>query len=237
MAGAHEKSDRDPVGTGAGVRGRRRRLLRVVVLLTLGVLAADQITKFAVLAQFDAGEYHPVIGDLLGLSLVFNPGAAFSFAEGATWLFTIAAVVVAVVILRISRRLGSLAWAIALGALLGGNLGNLGDRLFREPGFGVGHVVDFINYGGYFVGNIADIAIVLSAVAIAVLSFRGVALDGTRAGGGGEPVADEREPAGDESDSASTTFAEDDEHAGHVDASASGDLSEETRGTRDRSDG
>jgi signal peptidase II len=159
---------------------RRRRLLALLVGLTVVVLVVDQATKYLAVTRLEPGEYVPVIGDFLGLSLVFNSGAAFSFAEGSTWFFTIAATVVTVVIVVVARRLGSLAWAIALGALLGGNLGNLADRLFREPGFGVGHVVDMINYNNWFVGNVADIAIVLSAIAIAVLTFRGIGVDGRR---------------------------------------------------------
>src|SRR5690625_539319 len=159
----------------------RRGLIALVGVLTVVVLVIDQITKQLVVNTLETGVFHPLLGDFLGLSLVFNPGAAFSLAEGSTWVFTIAAVVVTVVIVRISRRLGSRGWAVALGALLGGTLGNLGDRLFREPGFAVGHVVDFINYNGWFVGNVADIAIVLSAIGIAVLSFSGVGVDGRRA--------------------------------------------------------
>lgn len=140
----------------------------------------DQGTKIASLAYLTPQEYVPLLGDLFGLQLVFNPGAAFSFASGATWIFTIAAVVVTIVIIRISRRLGSRAWALSLGALLGGNLGNLIDRLLRDPGFPQGHVVDFLNYGGLFIGNVADIAIVVAAIAIAVLAFMGIGVDGQR---------------------------------------------------------
>ena len=159
----------------------RRSLIILLVLLTVGVLALDQITKQLVVSSLELGTYHPIIGSVLGLSLVLNSGAAFSLAEGSTWLFTIAATVVTVVIIRVARRLGSRGWAVALGTLLGGTLGNLADRLLRDPGFAVGHVVDFINYNGWFVGNIADVAIVLSAAGIAVLSFRGVGVDGSRA--------------------------------------------------------
>ncbi|CAM3654550.1 signal peptidase II [Occultella aeris] len=159
---------------------RRRRLLALLAGLAVVVLVVDQIVKYLAVTRLEPGEYVPIIGDLLGLSLVFNSGAAFSFAEGSTWFFTIAATVVTAVIIVVARRLGSLAWAIALGALLGGNLGNLADRLFREPGFGVGHVVDMINYNNWFVGNVADIAIVLSAIAVAVLTFRGISVDGRR---------------------------------------------------------
>lgn len=163
--------------------GRARlRLVALLLALTVVVLGVDQLTKQLVVSTFTVGEYHPVLGDALGLSLVLNSGAAFSLAEGSTWLFTIAAVVVTVAIIRIARRLGSRGWAVALGALLGGALGNLMDRLFREPGFAVGHVVDFINYNGWFVGNVADIAIVLAAAGIVVLSFRGIGVDGRRVG-------------------------------------------------------
>lgn len=170
------------------------------------MLVADQGTKVAALAALMPGDYVPVVGRFFGLMLVFNPGAAFSFATGSTWIFTIVAIVVAVVIVRVARRLQSRAWALALGALLGGNLGNLADRLFRQPGFGRGHVVDFLDYGGLFVGNVADIAIVCGAAGMAVLAFRGIGIDGTRTGPG-TPAADEsgadaasgEEPAPDES--------------------------------------
>lgn len=160
---------------------RRRRLLVLLLALAVGLFAADQVTKYLAEANLVRGELVPVLGDLLGLQLVYNPGAAFSFATGMTWVFTIVMVVVAVAVLRVSRRLGSTAWAVALGMLLGGCLGNLYDRLFREPGFAVGHVVDFISYNGWFVGNIADIAIVGAAALIAGLAMRGREVDGTLA--------------------------------------------------------
>lgn len=165
----------------SGERRRRPALITLLIVLAALVLVADQVSKQIAVTVLTTGEYHPLLGDFFGLSLVFNPGAAFSLGEGSTWLFTIAMAVVTVVIIRVARRLASRGWAVALGALLGGTLGNLGDRLFREPGFAVGHVVDFLNYNGWFVGNIADIAIVLSAAGIAVLSFVGIGVDGQRA--------------------------------------------------------
>lgn len=111
-----------------------------------------------------------------------------------TWLLTIVVVAVVVVIVRMVSRIGSRAWAVALGLLLGGALGNLVDRFFREPGFARGHVVDFIAYANWFVGNVADIAIVAAAVMIAVLSVLGIGLDGTRHGSDATPEAD-AEPA------------------------------------------
>lgn len=148
--------------------------------MTIGVLVADQASKIAAVAMLQPGEYHALLGDWFGLQLVFNPGAAFSLATGLTWVFTIAAVAVTVVIMVVAPRLRSRAWAVGLGLLLGGNLGNLADRLFREPGFAQGHVVDFLNYAGIVVGNVADIAIVVAAPVIAILLVRGIGLDGRR---------------------------------------------------------
>lgn len=164
----------------ASRRGRRRLIVWASLLAAL-VLAADQGTKIAALATLSPGGYIPLLGDVFGLTLAFNPGAAFSFATGSTWVFTLASVIVTVVIVRVSRRLGSLGWALALGALMGGNLGNLTDRLFRAPGFARGHVVDMLNYNGWFIGNVADVGIVAAAIGIALLAFFGIGVDGRRA--------------------------------------------------------
>ncbi|GAA4423849.1 hypothetical protein GCM10023169_19980 [Georgenia halophila] len=158
---------------------RRRRLLALLLSLTVVLAGTDQLTKYIAEARLEDGEVVPLIGDLLGLQLVHNAGAAFSIATGMTWVFTIVMVVVAVAVLRVSRKLGSVGWAVALGMLLGGCLGNLYDRLFREPDFARGHVVDFINYNGWFVGNVADIAIVGAAGLIIVLALRGREIDGS----------------------------------------------------------
>jgi signal peptidase II len=93
----------------------------------------------------------------------------------------VVAIVVSVVIVRTSRRLGSRWWALALGLLLGGAVGNLLDRLFREPAFGRGHVVDFIGLPHLFVFNLADAAITCAAVLVALLGLRGVRIEGDRA--------------------------------------------------------
>lgn len=160
---------------------RRRLLVAALVATAVLVLAVDQATKVWALAALTEGERTPLLGDLFGLQLMFNPGAAFSFATGMTWIFTVAAIGVVVVVVRVSDRLGSRGWALGLGLLLGGALGNLVDRLLRPPAFGRGHVVDFLAYGDLFIGNVADIAIVAAAAIIVLLSARGIAMDGTRA--------------------------------------------------------
>ncbi|MBM7819625.1 signal peptidase II [Cellulosimicrobium cellulans] len=173
-------------GTEAGTaaQGPRRVLVVWTVVLAALVLALDQLTKWWAESSLTLGDDTiPLLGSLLGLRLIYNPGAALSIATGMTWLLTIVVVAVVVVIVRMVSRIGSRAWAVALGLLLGGALGNLVDRFFREPGFARGHVVDFIAYANWFVGNVADIAIVAAAVMIAVLSVLGIGLDGTRHGG------------------------------------------------------
>jgi signal peptidase II len=188
-----------PVAPVTGDRPGRRRLVAALVALAVITLVLDQATKAWALATLDEGVRHPVLGDLLGVQLLFNPGAALGLATGTTWLLTLVAIVVVVVIVRVSRRLGSRGWTVALGLLLGGALGNLTDRMIREPGVARGHVIDFIAYGDLFVGNVADIAIVAAAGLLMILSLRGVRLDGTREGvvdaEDGTDVADPAAPA------------------------------------------
>ncbi len=141
-----------------------------VWLAAVLVIAIDLFTKQWALDALVAGEKHPFIGDLISIQLVFNSGAAFSLGGDHTWVLTLVAVVVTAGIVWVARQART-RWAVLLaGFALGGAVGNLIDRLFREPGFAEGHVVDFINYGDYFVGNIADIAIVGSAIAFMILS-------------------------------------------------------------------
>ena len=168
-----------------------RRVLVVALLAPAGVvLALDQLAKVWAVRALGSGRSIEVVGRLVELRLFRNPGAAFSFATGSTWIFTVIATVASFAIVRASRRLGSALWALALGLLLGGALGNLADRLFREPGFPQGHVVDFIDLPRLFVFNVADASITGAAALIALLSWRGVRVDGSRAttsGPGGLP--------------------------------------------------
>jgi signal peptidase II len=159
-----------------------RRLSLVVAGIAAVVLGLDQLTKtWAVSALTGRGPVD-LVGGLLRLELTRNSGAAFSFATGMTWIFTLVAAAVVITIVRVSRRLGSVGWSVALGLLLGGALGNLGDRLLRAPGFAVGHVVDFLELPHWPVFNVADSCIVGSAVLIGLLGLRGIGVDGARAG-------------------------------------------------------
>ncbi len=138
------------------------------------MLALDVITKVLVVAELEGRRQLELLGGQLLIRVSRNPGAAFSFAEGATVLFTAVALTVIVVIVRIARRLHSLAWAVSLGLLLGGATGNLVDRILRAPGVGRGAVVDFIDFQVWPSFNVADSAIVTGGVLAVLLSLRGV---------------------------------------------------------------
>ena len=115
----------------------------------------------------------PLIGDLLGLQLAYNPGAAFSFGESFTWVFALIAVAATATAIVFAFRVRRPGWAIVIGALGGAAASHAGDRLFRQPGFARGHVVDFLAYGNWFIGNLADIVIVTATIAGALLMLRG----------------------------------------------------------------
>ena len=147
------------------------------------MVALDQGVKALVVANLPYGTVVPVLGNALQLLYVRNPGAAFSFAVNMTWVFSIVSTAVVVAIIVFARRIRSMWWALVLGMLLGGALGNLLDRLFREPGFGRGHVVDFISTPWMMpaIYNIADSFICVSMVIFVLLVIFGVNLDGSRA--------------------------------------------------------
>ncbi|MFF9777605.1 signal peptidase II [Streptomyces sp. NPDC013978] len=163
--------------TTAQPRGRRR----IAVLFGVAALAyaLDLISKMIVVAKLEHHEPIEIIGDWLKFEAIRNAGAAFGFGEAFTIIFTMIAAIVILVIARLARKLYSLPWAIALGLLLGGALGNLTDRIFRSPGVFEGAVVDFIAPKGFAVFNLADSAIVCGGILIVLLSFRGLDPDGT----------------------------------------------------------
>jgi signal peptidase II len=181
-----ETADLPPDAQPSAAQPVRRSLVALLLAVAGTALVLDQLTKtWALGALADDPAPRSVVDGWLRLRLVFNSGAAFNLGTGSTWIFTVIATVVAVVILRTSRRIGSRGWALALGLLLGGAAGNLADRIFRQPGIGRGHVIDFIEYQKFPfmefpVFNVADSCIVSAAVLIALLGFRGVGLDGSR---------------------------------------------------------
>ena len=152
--------------------------MRLFIGVVAVAYAADVITKIVAVETLAGGPDVAVVLGVLDLHLTRNPGAAFSVATGLTALLTLVAAVVAVVVVRIATRLRDRTWAVALGLLLGGALGNLTDRLLREPGPLRGHVVDFLRLPHWPVFNLADVAIVVAAALILLQSVRGVGVDG-----------------------------------------------------------
>ena len=158
------------------------RALAVLAIVASGVYAIDQVTKYLVVTNLPERQQVPFLGELLQFMFVKNSGAAFSLGEGMTWIFSIVASAVTVFIVLFARRIRSMGWAVLFGLLLGGNVGNLTDRLFREPSFGQGHVIDFLQlYAFPAIFNMADVAIVSSMGLFIILTVRGVGLDGRRA--------------------------------------------------------
>ncbi len=157
---------------------------RSLWLLWLGVAAfayaCDQLSKWWVDSTMAVGEKIPVIPGLLQWYHILNSGAAFSIGENFTWVFTIVMAIVSVAIVVLSQRIRSAWWAVGLGLVFGGALGNLTDRLFRPPSFGMGHVVDFISFPHFAIFNMADMAVVGGVIVICLLTLLGVGLDGRK---------------------------------------------------------
>jgi len=147
------------------------RRLYLVAALTWGL---DLSSKIWAVNNLSARNPVEILGSVFQLTLVRNPGAAFSFATGATVLFTCIAFSAFIAIVYYSRKITSLGWATTLGLLLGGVLGNLTDRLFRSPGFLKGEVIDWLELTHWPVFNLADSAIVVAAFLAIVLSIRNV---------------------------------------------------------------
>ena len=174
---AAEQPDEDAGQDGTKSRGRRR--IAVLFAVAAVAYALDLISKMIVVAKLEHHEPIDILGEWLRFNAIRNAGAAFGFGEAFTIIFTCIAAAVIVVIARLARKLYSLPWAIALGLLLGGALGNLTDRIFRSPGVFEGAVVDFIAPKHFAVFNLADSAIVCGGILIVLLSFRGLDPDGT----------------------------------------------------------
>jgi signal peptidase II len=185
----------EPAGTTATAPapGYTRAALAVLGLTAALAVTLDQVVKALATQHLTEGEPVRVLGGLIYLSLLRNGGAAFSLGSRYTWVFPVITVVVIGWIVWMGRRLRSVPWAIALGLVLGGALGNLADRLFRAPGPFQGHVVDMISlfapYGrGFAIFNIADSCLTIGVALAVLLELTGRQRDGSRTG----PAAKER---------------------------------------------
>jgi|SRR6516164_2390532 signal peptidase II len=161
----------------AGPQEPPQRRLRLLLSVAAVVLTLDIVTKVLAVRLLPPGQPVSIIGDTVTWTLVRNSGAAFSMGTGYTWLLTVIATVVVVGIFWMGRRLVSPWWAVGLGMILGGAMGNLVDRFFRAPGPLRGHVVDFFSVGWWPVFNVADPSVVGGAILLVVLSIFGYDFD------------------------------------------------------------
>jgi signal peptidase II len=174
-ASGHTSGDDRPAGTVGG-----RPAARLAFVVAAVALAVDVVSKQLAVRELTGRAPVDVVGDLLQLRLLRNPGAAFSAGASLTPLITVVAIVAAVVVVFYAFRARHRGWAVALGLLLAGVTGNLGDRLFRSPGPFRGHVVDFFALPNWPVFNVADICIDVAGALFVYLLVRGVHLDGSR---------------------------------------------------------
>ncbi|HLN76644.1 MAG TPA: signal peptidase II [Nocardioidaceae bacterium] len=157
-----------------------RRHVWLFAAIAATAYAVDTVAKVLAVEHLRGQPRVPLVGDFLSLYLTYNSGAAFSFLTGHTQVLAVIAILAAGTVIWVARRLGSTGWAIALGFLFGGVLGNLTDRLVRAPGFMRGHVVDFFMLPNFPVFNVADICINIAAATIIIQALRGISVDGTR---------------------------------------------------------
>lgn len=184
MSSTEDRTHEAPEATAAGEARRRR--VGAFVLIAAVVLALDVVTKIIVVAKLSHHEPVRLLGGAVYFDLARNSGAAFSLGAGFTVILSLIALAVVLVLLRTARRMYSLGWAVSLGLILGGALGNISDRIFRAPGVLRGHVVDFVSLFGpngahWPIFNVADSAIVCGAVLAAILALRGIDIDGQAA--------------------------------------------------------
>ncbi len=162
------------------VRSRSRLILLFASVAALAY-AIDVATKVLAVERLPGKGTVDLIGPWFGLHLTRNPGAAFSTGTAYTGALSVLSIIAVCVVLWVSRRLGSVVWAVALGMLLAGVAGNLTDRLVREPGPMRGHVVDFLRFPHWPIFNVADVCINVAAVLIVVQALRGIGVNGRRA--------------------------------------------------------
>lgn len=178
----HPDTDPDAPAATSVPRRRTSRVLGLFAAVAVTTYLLDLGTKLAAVATLQDRPPVQVVGDLLRFTLVRNPGAAFSTGTSYTLVLSVIALVAVLVVLYVARTLSDKLWAVGLGCLLGGVLGNLTDRLFRAPAPLRGHVVDWIQLPNWPVFNIADMCIDAAAVVIVLQALRGIAPSGARGG-------------------------------------------------------
>lgn len=184
---ASEMADASVSSAGPVSAHVRPRLFLLACAVAAGAALIDQATKAIALAELSEQDRIPLLGDWLGLQLAFNPGTVMSLGSDSTWLLTLIAAAATVALLIAATRARTAGWAIVIGLLWGGAAGNLLDRLLAPPGFGRGHVTDFLAYGNWFIGNLADVA--LGAGVIVLAGSVWIRHRGTRTAATDDPTA------------------------------------------------
>lgn len=149
---------------------RWRTLLSVAWLIWI----LDLATKAWAVSQLANREPVKILGSFFQLTFVRNSGAAFSFASNATLFLSLFGIIVALGVIYFAPKISSKGWSVVLGLVLGGVLGNLMDRIFREPSFLRGHVIDWMQLPHWPIFNIADSAIVVAAGLAMILTARNI---------------------------------------------------------------
>jgi signal peptidase II len=161
------------------MRSRAKVASWLYLVVALVAITVDQLTKNLAIETLQLGTSYPVLGDLLSWRLLYNDSAAFGLGFGYTWILAVISFAAALATIWYSRKLESISWSLMIGVFLGGVVGNLIDRLIREPSFGNGHVVDFIQIPFNFpIFNLADTFIVSMAFLSVVRVMRGEHLGG-----------------------------------------------------------
>lgn len=156
---------------------RASRWLWVIFILVI-VGCLDQLTKALAVNRLpvDANAALPLVGSYITLHLTHNPGAALSLLSASTIVVTIISCVLCLVLIFLALFTPNRLWSCVLAVIAGGGLSNLVDRGRGDP-WGTGAVVDFIDYFGFFVGNVADIFVVLGVVVVFIMMLKGIPLD------------------------------------------------------------
>jgi signal peptidase II len=146
---------------------RRARRIRVIVVVALVVLIADQVTKSLAVWRLSSGPVH-LIGPF-ALALAYNTGVAFSIGTGLTLPIILIVVLTVALVVWFGRTVPNTGAAVGVGMILGGAIGNLVDRLFRGH---QGAVVDFLRTGFWPTFNLADAAIVCGCIVLGITLWR-----------------------------------------------------------------
>ncbi|WP_162801482.1 signal peptidase II [Brachybacterium saurashtrense] len=175
---ATESASAGPAGSGARRRLSRRAVLATIAALALVLAVIDQVTKNWAVANLPLLEPQPFLGEVLQLTLLYNSGAAWGMGSEITPVVTCLqiAIVLGVIVFAV-RAVRSPWYALALGLVMGGALGNIHDRLLRAPSPFHGEVVDFLELPRWPVFNVADMGVVAGALLIVLLGLLGVAAD------------------------------------------------------------